>query len=360
MLMDVTRRQAITALAAGGVVAGLAHGASVAAADPGPTGSGRYRIDLHSHFLPPRYRSALQASGYTLRSFVPVPSWSPAEALAFMDAHGIGTQVLSISDPGVNFLPAAQARAMNRYCNDHLADLIARYPTRFGGFAFLPLPDIAASLAEITHALDVRELDGVALLSNYNGIYLGDTRFEPVMAALNARSAFVFVHPAELAPSNRPELPFPAFYEEYPFDTTRAAALLMATGTIDRYPNIRFSLAHAGGCVPFLSQRLSTPRQAFPSAPPVSVFGTDEKIRNFFYDTSLSSSPAAMRSVLEVTGIDHIVFGSDWPFSALTYRGQTDADPAPALAEVFDPQQRYRIERLNALAQLPRLASRLS
>ncbi|MBY4108210.1 amidohydrolase [Rhodococcus fascians] len=354
-MIEVSRRSAIRALATGGIVAGL--GANAIRAQAAPTGN--YRIDLHSHFLPPRYRDALTATGYTIKSLAPVPSWSPEEALAFMDAHGIGTQVVSISDPGVGFLSGPAACDMTRYTNDYAADLVEQHPTRFGAFASLPLPDVVASLAELIYALDVRRLDGVVLLSSYNGIYLGDARFEPVMAALNARNAFVFVHPAELPPENRPELPFPAFYEEYTFDTTRAATVLMASGTIDRYPNIRFSLAHAGGCVPFLSARLRTPHSAIPSAPQVSVFATDRSIRKFFYDTSLSASAAAMRSVIEVTDIDNIVFGSDWPFSGLVYRAETSNDPAPGLSEVFDPDQRYRIERLNALEQLPSVARRL-
>ncbi|MGU3437822.1 amidohydrolase family protein [Actinomycetes bacterium M1A6_2h] len=354
-MIEVSRRNAIKALATGGVVAGL--GARSVTASAAPTGN--YRIDLHSHFLPPRYRDALTATGYTVKSLAPVPSWSPEEALAFMDGHGIGTQVVSISDPGVGFLSGAAAAEMVRYTNDYAADLVQRYPTRFGAFASLPLPDVVASMAELTYALDVRRLDGVVLLSSYNGIYLGDVRFEPVMAALNARSAFVFVHPAELSPDNRPELPFPAFYEEYTFDTTRAATVLMASGTVDRYPNIRFSLAHAGGCLPFLSARLQTPRAAVPPAPEVSVFATKQSVRGFFYDTSLSASAAAMRSVLEVTDIDNIVFGSDWPFSGLVYRAETTSDPAPGLSDVFDTDQRYRIERSNALSQLPSVAARV-
>ena len=355
-MVDMDRRTALRTFAAGGVIAGV--GARSVAASPSAAAApqGQYRVDLHAHFLPPRYRDALNATGYTARSFVPLPSWSVDEALAFMDGHGIAAQVLSLTDPGVGFLSGSAAAEMARYCNDFAAELVAERPTRFGSFGFLPLPDVPAALDELRYCLDVRQMDGIALLSSYGGIYLGDVRFEPIMAELNARSAFVFVHPAEVPPDNRPELPFPAFYEEYPFETTRAATVLMASTTVDRYPNIRFSLAHAGGCVPFLSGRLRAPHAAIPALPGVSVFGTDEAIASFYYDTSLSDSPAAMRSVLEVAPLDHIVFGSDWPFSSLVYRSAVSDDPAPGLSEVFDADQRYRIERLNALDQLPRLA----
>jgi len=346
-------------LVAGGVVAGaVAHSLSsppTAAALP----NSRFRVDLHAHYLPPQYRDALNATGYTAKSLVPLPSWSVGEAIEFMDAHAIAAQVISISDPGVTFLSGADAAAMARHCNDFAADLVELEPTRFGAFGVLPLPDVVASIAELRYALDDRAMDGIVLLSSCAGIYLGDPRFEPVMAELNARSAFVFVHPAEVAPDNRPELPFPAFYQEYPFETTRAATVLMASGTLDRYPNIRFSLAHAGGCLPFLSGRLRAPRAAIPAAPDVSVFASDTALASFHYDTSLSDSPAAMRSVVEVAPVEKMLFGTDWPFSTLVYRAATTDDPAPGLGEVFDTEQRYRIERLNALEQLPRLARAL-
>ncbi|WP_051164703.1 amidohydrolase family protein [Nocardia testacea] len=262
----------------------------------------------------------------------------------------------------MSYLRGRDANDMARYCNTYAADLFRRYPTRFGAFAVLPMPDIPAAIEEAIYALDTLRLDGVVLLSAYDGIYLGDPRFEPLMIALNQRRAYVFVHPAGIAADAKPELPLPDFIEEFTFDTTRAATMMMVTGMTQRYPDIRFQLAHAGGTLPFLSHRIGVVSQTVlgdlwpQDLPRPSVLDTERQISRFFYDTALSASPAAMSATLAVTGRDHIVFGSDWPFSAATLPQSGDNDPAPRLSEIFDTDQRMEIERYNPLRQLPRLA----
>ncbi|MFF0613085.1 amidohydrolase family protein [Nocardia tengchongensis] len=358
----LTRRTAL-----GGGLAGLASAALTGslvtparAQQPAPAGN--YRIDLHAHFLPPDYRAALLEHGHLTIGGYPTPEWSPEQAIAFMDYYGIQAQALSVSDPGVSFLPGREAVDMARYCNSYAAGLFTTYRKRFGAFAVLPMPDIAASIAEAIHALDELRLDGVILLSAYDGVYLGDPRFEPLMIALDQRNAYVFVHPAAIADNAKPALPLPDFLEEFTFDTTRAATMMMVTGMTQRYPGIRFQLAHAGGTVPFLSHRLSVASQSVlgrlwpEDLPRPSVLDTQAQIARFYYDTALSASPAAMTSVLAVTGRDHIVFGSDWPFSALTLPQSGSHDPAPGLSDVFDADQRMEIEHHNPLRQLPRLA----
>ncbi|WP_431969953.1 amidohydrolase family protein [Nocardia sp. bgisy134] len=362
-----SRRRALGSAAAGVAALAAAPGFSPARAEAvparrQPAPSGTYRIDLHAHVLPPDYRAALLAHGHFTIGGYPTPTWSPDEAIAFMDYYGIQAQALSVSDPGVSFLRGAEANDLARYCNDYAAQLIRTHPSRFGAFAVLPMPDIAASIDEAIHALDTLRLDGVVLLSAYDGVYLGDPRFEPLMIALNQRRAFVFVHPAAIPADAKPELPLPDFMEEFTFDTTRAATMMMVTGTTQRYPDIRFQLSHAGGTVPFLSHRISVASQTVlgelwpQDLPKPSILDIQHQISRFYFDTALSGFPAAMASVLAVTSRDHIVFGSDWPFSAATLPQTGDHDPAPGLSEIFDADQRMEVERHNPLRQLPRLA----
>ncbi|MGW4093596.1 amidohydrolase family protein [Nocardia sp. NPDC004750] len=364
------RRKTSRRRALGGVVAGtlgIAATAANARATPARTGqpapSGTYRIDLHAHFLPPDYRAALLDHGHLTIGGYPTPDWSPEQALAFMDYYGIQAQALSVSDPGVSFLRGKEANDLARYCNTYAAKLLQTHPKRFGAFAVLPMPDVAASVAEAVYALDELHLDGVVLLSAYAGVYLGDPRFEPLLIALNQRSAYVFVHPAAIPAEAKPKLPLPDFLEEFTFDTTRAATFMMATGTTQRYPNIRFQLAHAGGTLPFLSHRVSVASQTVlgelwpDDLPRPSVLDTQRQIANFYYDTALSGSAAAMASVLAVGKREHVVFGSDWPFSALTLPQTGTHDPAPGLSDIFDADQRMEVERINPLRQLPRLAA---
>lgn len=351
-------------LGAGALAAGTAATAgSAGPAQAGPAPRGRYRIDLHAHTLPPEYRKALLENGHFTIGGYPTPDWSPEAAIEFMDRWGIQAQALLVSDPGVSFLSRQDARDLARYCNTYSKRLFHTHGKRFGAFATLPMPDVQASIREIGYALDTLQLDGVTLLSAYNGVFLGDPRFEPVMAALNQRKAFVFVHPAAVPPNAKPKLPLPDFLEEFTFDTTRAATMMLAAGTLRRYPNIRFQLSHAGGTLPFLAWRIGVLSQTpvgalWPTgAPRPSALDVKQLIRTFYYDTALSASEPAMRAVMAVTDLSHIVFGSDWPFSQVIYTGS--GDPAPGLSEVFTTAQRYQIEHRNPLRQLPRLAAAL-
>ncbi|GEE01760.1 amidohydrolase [Gordonia spumicola] len=358
----VSRRSLL--IGAGALAAGGAAAAATAAGPAGaaPAPKGRYRIDLHAHCLPPEYRESLLEHGHYTIGGYPTPQWSPESAIDFMDRWGIQAQALSVSDPGVSYLKGKDARDMARYCNTYVSKLFTKYPSRFGAFAVLPMPDVAASIAEMEYALDTLKLDGVVLLSAYDGVYLGDPRFEPLMAALNRRKAFVFVHPAAIPDSAKPSLPLPDFLAEFTFDTTRAATMMIAGGTLRRYPGIRFQLSHAGGTLPFLSWRIGVLSETpvgsrWPAgAPRPSALDVQQLIRTFFFDTALSASEAAMRSVLAVAPRSQIVFGSDWPFSQATFL-EGGGDPAPGLSSVFTTDQRYEVERRNPLKQLPRLRS---
>jgi 6-methylsalicylate decarboxylase len=366
----VTRRQAV-----GGGLAGLAAaalGAAPAAARgrvrrrvAAPLPRGAYRIDLHTHHFPPEYRRLLEAKGIAPGG-VPIPAWSPDAHRAFMRRYGIAASVVSISDPGVHFGDPAETVEVARMVNEAGAALVKADPTRFAALAALPLPDVDAALAELRHALDVLKLDGVALLSHVEGRYLGDPALAPLYAELDRRRAVVFVHPSP--PVQRPPMIYPPFLFEYPFDTTRAAINLMYTGTLERYPHIRWQLAHGGGALPYLGWRASLAAaisdllaKAVPDGPPAYY-------RRLIYDTALAATRAQLPGLLETAGAGQVVFGSDWPFTArlfddpralpafLRADGPRGTDPQPSLA-LLGRRDRLRVERANALALFGRLAS---
>ena len=193
-------------------------------------------IDVQSHFLPPVYREALRAAGLERIDDWPIPEWDPASALRNMDQLGIRAQMLSLSAPGVTFLQEQAARELSRSVNEYAAALIQEHSPRFGAFATLPLPDVEGSLTEMAYALDELKLDGVGLLSNYDGLYLGQPEFDPIFDELNRREAILFIHP--VAPPNFAPLSvgLTAPILEYPFDTTRVAANLIKSGTLERCP----------------------------------------------------------------------------------------------------------------------------
>lgn len=366
----LNRRDLLTqALQLGTLAAGASALPNMATAG-GIYGGSNFRIDVHCHLIPDFYRASLASHGIVSAGGVPLPLWSPTLAVDFMDKYNIQTQVVSISEPGVYYLSTASerlsmAQQINNYIKYTLIDSNdATLNNRFGGFAVLPLgnlndtQDVTNAQNEAVRAMNTLQLDGIGLFSNYNGVYLGDPRFEPLMATLNALGAMVFLHP--VTPSAYPNLNLPTFLYEFPFDTTRAVINMLYKGVFARYPNIRWLLAHAGGTVPFLSYRASL----FTLYPVLAQnFGFsnlqngNQAFAGLFYDTALSPAPAAMQSVREVTSVSHILFATDWPFSSPIFINL--GDPAPQLSETFSSSERYLVERNNALAQLPRLKARL-
>jgi predicted TIM-barrel fold metal-dependent hydrolase len=148
------------------------------------------KVDVHAHFLPADYREALLANGHERPDGFPIlPEWSPEGHLEVLDRLGIGTAMLSVSSPGVAL--GEDAAAWARSVNETGAATVRAHPDRFGLLASLPLPDVDAALAELRHAFDRLGADGIALLTNVDGVYLGDERYEPLAstASTSATSA---------------------------------------------------------------------------------------------------------------------------------------------------------------------------
>lgn len=310
------------------------------------------RIDFHTHFLPEVYLDGLRDSGIDKSGGVDFPDWSPELHRSFMDKHGIQTSVVSISEPGIHFGDDDDARDLARDVNHAAADLVSTDPSRFGAFAVLPLPDVDGAIDELEYALDDLDLDGVVLLSNFNGTYLGNPKLDPVLKKLDNRDTTVFLHPS--APERRPEKEYDAFLYEFTFDTTRAVVNLLYSGALERYSDISWILSHAGGTVPFLAFRFTRLLARYPELKERVPAGIDSYLEQLYYDTAIADTPAQMAATMEVAGTDQIVFGSDWPFAS--YYEDRGEDPNPTFTEFFDEAQRSKIDRKNGLRLLPRLA----
>jgi 6-methylsalicylate decarboxylase len=282
--------------------------------------------------------------------------WSPELALETMDAHGIATQILSVSFPGVHFGDTPAAAALARRCNEYAVELRDQHPGRFGGFAVLPLPDVEQSVTELEYALDVLHLDGVVLLASYAGRFLGDAHFDPVLAALDERGAVAFVHPGMHPSTRQVGLPWPGFMLEFVVDTSRAAMNLLFSGALERYPNIKFILAHGGGVIPYIAGRLSVAPLISPLVPQWSQDRILGGLRRFWYDTALSATRHSLPTLLEVAAPERVLFGSDWPYAPaeITKISIAGLKEAPVVSSAL----REGIERKNALALFPGLSGR--
>jgi 6-methylsalicylate decarboxylase len=307
------------------------------------------RIDTHHHSVPPLYQVALQKAGITDAGGRAMPDWTVDAALATMAALDVETGIMSVSAPGTTFLPrAADAAALARDLNDFSADVVASAPDRFGFFATVPMPHVGESVTEAVRALDELNADGVVLLANHAGTYLGEDGQDELFAALDARAAVVFVHPAELP---GPAIPGnTAWATDFMLDTTRAAYLLVRNEIRQRYPGIRFLLSHAGGFVPYTSHRMAMAIFAESGRDPSDILAD---FAGFYFDTALSSTSAALPSLLAFAEPGHITFGSDFPFAPLAASQYFAA--GLETYDGLDAAARQAIDRDNALGLFPRL-----
>jgi len=174
----------------------------------------------------------------------------------------------------------------------------------------VPLPDIDGALQAIAYAYDHLSTDGVILLANNAGVYVGDPAFDPVMEELNRRSAVVFIHPGPIA--GPPAKGIHPSLADFLLDTTRAAINMVNHGILRRYPKLRIILSHAGGFLPYAAYRIANLSHVIHDEVDPAAMLTD--LSSFYFDTALSGSPTVLPSLLEFARPGHVLFGSDWPY----------------------------------------------
>jgi predicted TIM-barrel fold metal-dependent hydrolase len=307
-------------------------------------------IDVHHHILPPDCIAALKRFGMTTAGGVDFPDWSTQTSLSVMDQNEITAAITSM--PYLYSADISLSRDLMRHCNEYSARLISDYPKRFGSLAVLPLPDVEAALQELEYALDHLNLDGIVLPTNVGGHYLGDPVFDELFSELNRRKAVVFIHPIDPPGECLTTLKLPTSLIEFVFDTTRAITNLIYSGTLERCPDIRFIVSHAGGAVPYLSWRISLFQHKAGMQEKVPK-GVMTYLKRLYYDTALSAAPNALRSLQELVYPSQILFGSDYPFALEVLTTLTIRDLKNYRG--FDKQALKAIEHENALKLFPRI-----
>ncbi|WP_212846647.1 amidohydrolase family protein [Actinoplanes ianthinogenes] len=256
------------------------------------------------------YVAAARATGIEHPDGMPGwPQWSAEAHLQLMADGGIGKSYLSISSPGVHFGVDLAARALAREVNEAGADVCRRYPSRFGHFAALPLPDVDGALAEAAHALDMLGADGVVVETNHRGAYLGDPSFEPLWAELDRRGALVFVHPTSPPHADEISLGLPRPMLEFLFDTARTATDLVFRGVLARYPAIRWVLTHGGGVLPLLADRMQMFHSVLAGDDGPSVI---DQLSEIWFDMAGTPFPRQIPAFEAAFGTSKLVYGSDY------------------------------------------------
>lgn len=288
------------------------------------------KLDLHTHYYPeiffqmiretpsefsfdkdPTGRTIITHRGARFFGITP-PMTDPAKRLEDMDRVGIDVEVISLSTPNIFFADAQRQPEVARILNDAYAELIAQHPSRFKGFASIPMDNPDAALRELHRAIDELKLNGVVLLSNIQGRALTSPEYRPFFEEADRMNLCIFLHP--MIPVNSE--PFKEYVlgplVGFPFDTTLAVARMCFAGMLRELPNIRWVIGHLGGAIPYLMERLDNGYRDFAEC----RVNIDELpsvyLKRLYYDTVTFSS-YNLRMARDLVGVDHLVMGSDYP-----------------------------------------------
>jgi len=241
-----------------------------------------------------------------------------------LEKHGVTMQVLSLTTPGTHVETPASAVRLASLVNDEFREAIDTRGNHFTALATLPLNDPPASVKEFQRATGELGLRGAMLFSNVNGVALSDKRFWPLYEAANDAGAVLYIHPAHPVNVDMMQeywlMPLVGFL----FDTALAAASLVFSGTVERFPRIRWALCHLGGAIPYLTERLDRGFHAFKDCRANIHRPPSTYLREFYYDT-VNFDQGALQLAVSFAGADHILAGSDYPHQIGSIPSMLDA-----------------------------------
>ena len=292
-------------------------------------------IDIHTHVVPERFPAYagkgrdvpwpamveahachrhVMISGKVYRT-VADGSWSVPRRIEAMGAMRVARQALSPMPELLSYwLPLEDGKALIRYLNEQIAEMVALAPQRFIGLGAVPLQDVDSAIRELEHVMKSLKFSGVEIASHVNGISIGEARFEPFFAAAEKMGAAIFVH--ALRPAGQDRI-VGAFAEQavcFPGDIALAAASMITGGIAARHPKLRIAFSHGGGALSILLPRLVHAWNALPKAKESLAESPAVYAKRFFYD-ALVFDPQATRFVIDSFGSSQVCVGSDYPFT---------------------------------------------
>ena len=280
--------------------------------------------------------------------------------LADMDAAGIDVQVLSLSaveGPGRADSGSATARA--REANDFLADAVSHHSGRYGGFATLALENPESAAAELQRCVGKLGFVGAMIDGTFDGQFLDNRRFEPVLAEAERLGVPLYLHPAP-----PPAAVFDAYYRGLPDAVAYSLSIagwgwhaemglhslrLVVAGVFDRFPKLQVIIGHMGEFIPYCLARsdLLLSRAASHLQRRVS----DYFRMNFHFTTSGYFTIPPLLCALMVFGPERILFAVDYPYSP-NASGRLLLNTAPISPSALEMISHENAERLLKLSRV--------
>lgn len=318
-------------------------------------------IDAYAHVFPMPLIDALSevsssAELTALRSQSP-HLYDDERRIRFMDEHQLDVQVLVLARPPVWLgMEREVLHRLTRVANDSIAEFASRRPDRFVGVGVLPVVD-DVMIEEFERLRGELGLKGVLIFSNIEGRPVDDPSMWPLYERAAAADVPIWIHPQHAS-----------YYSwignnvldrtlGWPFDTSLAMARLVYGGVFEKYPGIRFVTHHMGGMIPYFAARIEAFERSTAaeyarlgisesSGPALTAPGLDH-FRRFYNDCISNGSVEALALAIRFFGVEHILFGTDFPFGPPD--GSWVRDELRAVADVdLEPGQRELILHGNA------------
>lgn len=290
-------------------------------------------IDVHNHLYPKEWMDHLEksteritmkrlsptsmvfyAEGVPLSHISRAGHYDPEARLEDMDKYGIDIQILSLTAPSVELVPANEGVVWARRVNDYLASVCQKYPKRFYAYATLPYQDMDNTIRELDRAYNDLGVKGIIMFSNINGKLITSQEFYPIYAKAEEFELPILIHPAPpLTADVMKKLRLPSGLFGFVFDTTMAIISLIFQGMLGKYPKLKLIHSHLGGVVPYMVGRIDDSFSNYskeyglelPKAP-------SDYYKEQVYVDSISYHLPAMKCCLDWLGPEHIMLGTDY------------------------------------------------
>lgn len=297
-------------------------------------------------------RGQLVSTTPVLRFPLPWPDFRApiTDRIAEMDRLRIDMQVISLT-PTLwrHEIEGSHATELAQDVNDEIASVVRDHPDRFSGFAFLPLQDEGASVAELGRAVLELGLVGAAVTTNVAGEDWDSPRLFPVLRAAQELGALIFVHPASVRARGMLERYHLRNLIGNPLETTIAIGSIVFGGVMDRLPGLKLVFAHGGGYAAFAAGRFDHGYEVRPESRATVAQPPADYLRALYFD-NLTHSAAALRYLVDLVGAERVLLGSDFP-ADMGYRDPVGwLERAPLLDEA--EKQQIRGGNLEGLLRL--------
>lgn len=293
-----------------------------------------FTIDIHTHILPENIPNFRERFGYG--GFIHLDHHKPCCARMMMDNkffreiednswdaearlkecghHHVDVQVLSTVPVMFSYwAKPLDCLEVSKFLNDHIAEIVQRYPKRFIGLGTIPMQEPELAIQELERCKSIG-LAGVEVGSHVNEWNLNDPNLFPIFEACQDLDMAVFVHPWDMMAKSKMERYWLPWLVGMPAETSLAICSMIFGGVFERLPKLRVAFAHGGGSFPATIGRIEHGFNVRPDLCAIDNNVNPKEYLGKFWIDSLVHDSNVLESVVELFGSNRVALGTDYPF----------------------------------------------